>query len=171
MAKKKIGGLGKGLGAIFIENETENPDSTVTLKISEIEPNINQPRREFDEEALAQLAESIKQHGLIQPILVRPILGGGYQIVAGERRYRACQLAGITEIPVSIRELTEQELAPSSDDTAFSTLAEHAAQLIPPTSNCLIKSPHKLLQSVHKLVDNLVLALSYIIRNAGVNMT
>ncbi len=109
MAKKKIGGLGKGLGAIFIENETENPDSTVTLKISEIEPNINQPRREFDEEALAQLAESIKQHGLIQPILVRPILGGGYQIVAGERRYRACQLAGVTEIPVSIRELTEQE--------------------------------------------------------------
>ena len=109
MAKKKIGGLGKGLGAIFIENETENPDSTVTLKISEIEPNRNQPRREFDEEALAQLAESIKQHGLIQPILVRPILGGGYQIVAGERRYRACQLAGITEIPVLIRELTERE--------------------------------------------------------------
>ena len=73
---KKIGGLGKGLGAIFIENETENGESTVTLNISELEPNRNQPRREFDEEALNSLAESIKQHGLIQPILVRRILGG-----------------------------------------------------------------------------------------------
>ncbi|MBQ5399061.1 MAG: ParB/RepB/Spo0J family partition protein [Ruminococcus sp.] len=108
MARPK-GGLGKGLGAIFIENETEDSSAKVTLKISEIEPNRTQPRKEFDEEALNQLAESIKQHGLIQPILVRPILGGGYQIVAGERRYRACQLAGITEVPVSIRELTEKE--------------------------------------------------------------
>jgi ParB family chromosome partitioning protein len=108
MAKPKRG-LGKGLGAIFIENETEDPGATVTLRISEIEPNSAQPRRDFDEEALAQLADSIKQHGLIQPILVRPILGGGYQIVAGERRYRACQLAGITEVPVMIRELTERE--------------------------------------------------------------
>ncbi|MCR5653339.1 MAG: ParB/RepB/Spo0J family partition protein [Ruminococcus sp.] len=106
---KKIGGLGKGLGAIFIENETENGESTVTLNISELEPNRNQPRREFDEEALNSLADSIKQHGLIQPILVRPILGGGYMIVAGERRYRACQIAGISEIPVIIRELTDKE--------------------------------------------------------------
>lgn len=106
---KKIGGLGKGLGAIFIENETENGQSTVTLNISELEPNRNQPRREFDEEALNSLADSIKQHGLIQPILVRPILGGGYMIVAGERRYRACQIAGVTEIPVVIRELTDKE--------------------------------------------------------------
>lgn len=108
MAKRK-GGLGKGLDAIFIQNETEDGGNTVTLKISEIEPNHNQPRREFDEESLNQLAESIKAHGLIQPILVKPLLGGGYQIVAGERRYRACQLAGITEVPVTIRELTEQE--------------------------------------------------------------
>ena len=106
---KKIGGLGKGLGAIFIENETEDRNATVTLKISEIEPNHDQPRREFDEDALNQLADSIKQHGLIQPILVRPLLGGGYQIVAGERRYRACQIAGVTEVPVMIRELTERE--------------------------------------------------------------
>ncbi len=106
---KKIGGLGKGLGAIFLENETEDKNATVTLKISEIEPNRSQPRRDFDEEALNLLADSIKQHGLIQPILVRPILGGGYQIVAGERRYRACQIAGVTEIPVMIRELTERE--------------------------------------------------------------
>ena len=108
MAKRK-GGLGKGLDAIFIQNETEDGGNTVTLKISEIEPNHNQPRREFDEESLNQLAESIKTHGLIQPILVKPLFGGGYQIVAGERRYRACQLAGITEVPVTIRELTEQE--------------------------------------------------------------
>lgn len=108
MAKPKRG-LGKGLGAIFIENETEDSNATVTLKISEIEPNREQPRRDFDEEALAQLADSIKEHGLIQPILVRPLLGGGYQIVAGERRYRACQLAGVTEVPVTIRELTERE--------------------------------------------------------------
>lgn len=108
MAKRK-GGLGKGLDAIFIQNETEDGGNTVTLKISEIEPNHNQPRKEFDEEALNSLAESIKIHGLIQPILVKPLLGGGYEIVAGERRYRACQLAGITDVPVTIRELTEQE--------------------------------------------------------------
>lgn len=106
---KKIGGLGKGLGAIFIENDTEDSNATVTLKISEIEPNHNQPRQDFDEETLQELSDSIKQHGLIQPILVRPLIGGGYQIVAGERRYRACQMAGITEIPVTIRELTEEE--------------------------------------------------------------
>lgn len=108
MAKRK-GGLGRGLDAIFIQNETEDGGNTVTLKISEIEPNHNQPRKEFDEDALNQLAESIKTHGLIQPILVKPILGGGYEIVAGERRYRACQLAGITEVPVTIRELTDKE--------------------------------------------------------------
>ncbi len=108
MAKRK-GGLGRGLDAIFIQNETEDGGSTITLKISEIEPNHNQPRREFDEEALNSLAESIKTHGLISPILVKPLLGGGYQIVAGERRYRACQIAGITEVPVTIRELTDEE--------------------------------------------------------------
>lgn len=108
MAKKRTG-LGKGLGTIFLENESENGNSTITINISELEPNREQPRKDFDEEALAQLAESVKRHGLIQPILVRPMLGGGYQIVAGERRYRACQLAGVTEVPVSIRDLTDKE--------------------------------------------------------------
>lgn len=108
MSKKK-GGLGKGLGAIFIENDTEDRNATVTLKISELEPNRNQPRKEFDEKALTELAESIREHGLIQPILVRPLIGGGYQIVAGERRYRACRMAGLTEVPVTIRELTDEE--------------------------------------------------------------
>ncbi len=108
MAKKR-GGLGKGLGAIFIDNETEDSNATVTLKIAEIEPNHNQPRREFDEKTLAELADSIREHGLIQPILVRPLISGGYQIVAGERRYRASRMAGLTEVPVTIRELTDEE--------------------------------------------------------------
>lgn len=106
---KKLGGLGKGLNAIFIENDSEDNNSSVTLKISEIEPNRSQPRKEFDEKALGELAESISKHGLLQPLLVRPLTLGGYQIVAGERRYRACRMAGITEVPVIIRELSDTE--------------------------------------------------------------
>ncbi len=108
MAVKK-GGLGKGLGAIFMENESEDSNSTVTLKLSEIEPNREQPRRDFDDKALAELADSISQHGVLQPLLVRPILGGGYQIVAGERRWRASRMAGVLEVPVVIRELSDHE--------------------------------------------------------------
>lgn len=108
MAKKR-GGLGKGLNAIFIENDAETDNGAVTLKISEIEPNRDQPRKEFDEQALSELAESISQHGLLQPLLVRPLTLGGYQIVAGERRYRACRMAGLTEVPVIIRELSDTE--------------------------------------------------------------
>lgn len=107
MAKR--GGLGKGLDAIFMENESEDKNSTVTLKISEIEPNREQPRRDFDETSLSELAESISQHGLLQPLLVRPLIGGGYQIVAGERRYRACRMAGLSEVPAIIRELTDAQ--------------------------------------------------------------
>ena len=106
---KKLGGLGKGLNAIFIENDSEDKGGSVTLKISEIEPNREQPRKEFDEKALSELAESISEHGLLQPLLVRPLTLGGYQIVAGERRYRACRMAGLTEVPVIIRELGETE--------------------------------------------------------------
>lgn len=106
---KKLGGLGKGLNAIFIENDSEDNNGSVTLKIFEIEPNRSQPRKEFDEKALSELAESISKHGLLQPLLVRPLPLGGYQIVAGERRYRACRMAGITEVPVIIRELGDTE--------------------------------------------------------------
>ncbi len=106
---KKIGGLGKGLSAIFSENDTEDKNEVVTLKISQIEPNRNQPRRTFDEDALQELALSISEHGVLQPILVRPMIYGGYQIVAGERRYRASRMAGLTEIPAIIRELTDSE--------------------------------------------------------------
>lgn len=106
---KKFGGLGKGLDTIFAENETEDSNSSVMLKISEIEPNRSQPRRDFNENSLSDLAQSISQHGLLQPLLVRPLPIGGYQIVAGERRYRACRMAGLTEVPVTIRELSDTE--------------------------------------------------------------
>lgn len=108
MAKKQSG-LGKGLNAIFIENDTENKNTTY-LKISDIEPNRDQPRRDFDEEALAELADSIAQHGVLQPLLVRPVGTDFYQIVAGERRWRASRMAGLQEVPVVIRELTDNEV-------------------------------------------------------------
>lgn len=108
MASKKSG-LGRGLSEIFMQNESEDQNSTVTLKISEIEPNKNQPRRDFEPEALNELSESIAQHGVLQPLVVRPIFGGGYEIVAGERRFRASRMAGLTEVPVVIRELTDEQ--------------------------------------------------------------
>lgn len=107
MAAKK-GGLGRGLEALFNENATDN-DGVVTLRLTEIEPNRNQPRTNFDEEALAELADSIAKHGLIQPIVVRPTSSGTYQIVAGERRWRACRMAELTEVPVIIKELDDQK--------------------------------------------------------------
>ncbi len=106
---KKMGGLGKGLSAIFIENDSENSNEAVTLRIADIEPNRDQPRKEFDEQALAELSQSIMQFGVLQPILVRPLPLGGYQIVAGERRFRASRMAGLTEIPAVIRELSDNE--------------------------------------------------------------
>lgn len=108
MAKKKSG-LGKGIDAIFMENETESRDSVIVLGIDEITPNRSQPRTEFDVEALSELTESIRMHGVLQPILVRPLIAGGYQIVAGERRYRASLQAGLSEIPAIIRELDDKE--------------------------------------------------------------
>lgn len=106
MAKKR--GLGMGMDALFFENSTES-SSSQTLRISEIEPNKSQPRIDFDDEAIATLADSIRQHGLLQPLLVRPLENGSYQIVAGERRWRACRMAGLDEIPVHIKELSDQE--------------------------------------------------------------
>lgn len=105
---KKSGGLGQGLDALFYEN-FEQDKSETTLRITEIEPNRDQPRKEFSEAAIAELSESIKQHGLIQPILVRPMDNGRYQIVAGERRWRASRLAGLDRVPVVIRELDDMK--------------------------------------------------------------
>ena len=109
MASKK-GGLGKGLDLIFMENETEDSGGAVSLKIHDIEPNRSQPRHDFNEESLHELADSIAQHGVLQPLLVRPIADGGYQLVAGERRWRASRMAGLTEVPVIIREMSDSEM-------------------------------------------------------------
>lgn len=107
MAVKK-GGLGRGLEALFNENATDS-GSTVTVNLSDIEPNRDQPRRDFDEAALSELADSIAKHGLLQPIIVRPLSGGTYQIIAGERRWRACRMAGLHDVPVIIKQMDDRE--------------------------------------------------------------
>lgn len=131
MAKK--GGLGKGLDVLFSEaqydavgggNEADKNGNITTLRISDIEPDKNQPRKTFDTEALSSLADSISTHGVLQPLVVRKpqevsddadavskILGGKYSIVAGERRWRAAKMAGLTEVPVIIKEMTDHEAA------------------------------------------------------------
>ena len=109
MARAKKGGLGKGLDALFMDNETVDSGGVVTLRLSEIEPNRDQPRKIFSEEALNELADSIREHGVLQPLLVRPLPGGSYQLVAGERRWRASRMAGLQEVPVVIREMDEEQ--------------------------------------------------------------
>ena len=110
MAAKK-GGLGRGLDALFIDNSVEelSANNTVKLKIIDIEPNRDQPRKIFNEEKLHELADSISQHGVLQPLLVRPLSDGTYQLVAGERRWRASRIAGLTEVPVIIKELSDED--------------------------------------------------------------
>ena len=110
MAAKK-GGLGRGLEALFEDNATENGGEVNTVSIGDIEPDRGQPRKYFDQEALAELAHSIAQHGVIQPILVRPKVSGGYTIVAGERRWRAARIAGLAQIPVIVREMADKDAA------------------------------------------------------------
>ncbi len=107
MAKK---GLGRGLDALLADNAIdENVQSGVTmLKISDIEPNRTQARRHFDENALLELADSIGRHGILQPIAVRKKSNGYYEIIAGERRWRASKIAGLNEIPAIIRDVDEQ---------------------------------------------------------------
>ncbi|MBQ7302817.1 MAG: ParB/RepB/Spo0J family partition protein [Clostridia bacterium] len=110
MAAKK-GGLGKGLDALFGENTLDTDGNVSTLRLTDIEPNKDQPRKQFDEDALSELSQSIAQHGVLQPLLVRPMTNGTYQLVAGERRWRAARMAGLVQVPVVIREMTEQEAA------------------------------------------------------------
>lgn len=105
MSKK---GLGRGLGALITERETESSEIKEIMLI-DIFPNPGQPRREFDQEKLSELADSIKEHGLLQPILVRPE-GSKYYIIAGERRYRATQIAGLDRINCIVRDCTDQEM-------------------------------------------------------------
>lgn len=107
MAKKN--GLGKGFQSLMLENDMSSEASTSTLNINDIIPNKEQPRKTFDEDALMELADSITQHGVLQPLLVRPMPTGGYQLVAGERRWRASRIAGLKEVPVIIKELSDTE--------------------------------------------------------------
>ena len=109
MAKSR--GLGKGLDALFADSAIASPEEggSKNIRLSEIEPNLSQPRKEFDEAALSELADSIAAHGVLQPLLVRPTKNGMYQIVAGERRWRAARIAGLSEIPALIRELSDEE--------------------------------------------------------------
>ncbi len=100
MAKK--GGLGKGLNALFLDNEAEESGTLMRLRLSDVEPNKDQPRDRFDQEALQELADSIREHGVLQPIVVRAIPGGTYQIIAGERRWRASRLAEQRDIPAIV---------------------------------------------------------------------
>ncbi len=113
MAKQK-GGLGRGFDALFADNtagELSDENKIVLVPIGDIEPDRTQPRRRFDEARLAELAESIREHGVIQPLIVTPSAGGGYRIVAGERRFRAARMAGLRELPVIVRAFSEEETA------------------------------------------------------------
>lgn len=107
-------GLGRGLDSIFADNYIEvatKDEGIQTLRISQIEPKADQPRKHFDEEALLELSDSIKAHGLLQPIIVRESSAGYYQIIAGERRWRATKLAGLTEIPAIVMQADALEAA------------------------------------------------------------
>jgi ParB family chromosome partitioning protein len=135
-------GLGKGLSSIFADNYTESvvskKESITTLKLSQLEPKSDQPRKYFDSDALEALADSISQHGLIQPIVVRRTELGFYQIIAGERRFRASKMAGLSEVPVVIVDADElksaelslieniqrEDLNPVEEALAYRTLME-----------------------------------------------
>lgn len=120
MAKLKRGGLGRGLDALYEDNSAAFPDEKAEdgikmVRVSAIEPNRGQPRKEFDSESLSELADSIREHGVLQPLLVRRLPGASledesYQLVAGERRWRAARMAGLSEVPVVVREMSEAEV-------------------------------------------------------------
>lgn len=107
---KKLSGLGKGLDMIFMENNIESENAPIFVKIEEIEPNVNQPRTHFDDEKIKELANSVSAHGLISPIIVKPLASGKYKIIAGERRFRASKIAGLSEVPVLIKDIDDQKI-------------------------------------------------------------
>ena len=178
MAPKK-GGLGRGLTSLLADNSLEETSvaQPVKLNLMDIEPNKDQARKQFDESALSELADSIAQHGVLQPLLVRPLIGGGYQLVAGERRWRASRIAGLTQVPVVIKELSDTEAAvislienlqredlnPVEEALGFASLMkdfnltqEEAAQKVgksrPAVANALrlLKLPEKVLDMVRE---------------------
>ena len=141
MAARKTG-LGSGLGSLFADNSLDisvsNTDISV-LPVSHIEPKKSQPRKDFRKESLAELADSIAKHGIIQPIVVRSLPNGYYQIIAGERRWRAAKMAGIDKVPVVIKNVDElaaaemtmienlqrEDLNPIEEAMGYKHLAEH----------------------------------------------
>lgn len=139
MAAKEKKGLGTGLGILFGEDDfSESESELLTLPITKVEPRREQPREYFDEQALQDLADSIEQFGLIQPIVVRKLESGYYQIIAGERRWRASRMAGLTEVPVRVIEaddiktaqlalvenLQREDLNPIEEAKGYKTLIE-----------------------------------------------
>ena len=140
MAKRKTElGLGRGLNALLGDPDLQTQgEGAVTLPISQVEPGLNQPRKRFDQEALDDLAESIRVHGIIQPLTVRRLASGYYQIIAGERRWRAAKAAGLAEVPVVIIEaddrkvmelglienLQREDLNPAEEARGYRTLME-----------------------------------------------
>ena len=155
-AKSSKGGLGMGLGAIFGEDYAaeQQPKDISTLPIMKVEPREDQPRYRFDEVALEELAESIRRYGLIQPVTVRKLDGGYYQIIAGERRWRASRMAGLDEIPVRIIEaddkkamelalvenLQREDLNPIEEARGYKTLMEEYGMTQEEASNAVGKS-------------------------------
>ena len=112
MASKKPSGLGRGLGALLGDDVMKTESSgSLSLPISQVESYSGQPRKHFDEESLQELADSISQHGIIQPLTVRKLSSGYYQIIAGERRWRAARLAGLQEVPVIVIEADDRKAA------------------------------------------------------------
>lgn len=113
MAKRKTDlGLGRGLNALLGDPELPaQGEGSISLPISQVEPGLNQPRKRFDPETLSDLAESIRVHGIIQPLTVRRLASGYYQIIAGERRWRAARLAGLSEVPVIVMEADDRKAA------------------------------------------------------------
>ena len=111
MAKKKFeSGLGRGLNALLGDPEIQSAgEGSVTLPISQVEPGLNQPRKRFDPESLEELRQSIELHGIIQPLTVRRLSTGYYQIIAGERRWRAARMANLTEVPVVVVEADDKK--------------------------------------------------------------
>ena len=112
MAAKKPSGLGRGLGALLGDDVMKTEGSgQLYLPIAQVESHSGQPRKYFDEESLAELAESIREHGIIQPLTVRKLSSGYYQIIAGERRWRAARMAGLSEVPAIVIEADDRKAA------------------------------------------------------------
>ncbi len=114
MSPVRKGGLGRGLGALLSDIEEEsiiNSSESSEIMLANIIPNIDQPRKSFDDSALAELSESIKRHGVITPLIVTPTDDGKYMIIAGERRYRAAKLAGLLTVPACVRDYTDEQVA------------------------------------------------------------